>query len=921
MKLQFEKNQQHQIEAIESIVALFQEQEKVLDEPLTKELIAGEEIIAFAESVRSNQLTISDETMLRNLQKVQKGNDFSKAIISDSLERMWFNEATNAKGFIPNESTISNFANFSLEMETGTGKTYVYLRSIFEMHELYGWTKFVVVVPSIAIREGVLKSLEMTAEHFGELYGNIPYEFKVYDSSRPSYLSNFARSNTIQILVINIDSFTKDDNVINQVSESGMKPISFIQQAKPIVIIDEPQNMETDIRKRAISKLNPLFTLRFSATHKNTYNLIYRLDPVRAYDLGLVKQIEVDSVVSRNGSSGTFVSLDDFRTNARSITAKISIYVSEAKGIVKKQVTAKVGDNLHKLSKGVEAYQDGYIVNEIDSEASTLSFSNGQTIVQGESLGGLSEEILREMIDATVENHFKKEKELAPKGIKVLSIFFVDKVANYRSYDATGNSVQGKFAAWFEESFKKWNESNQYGGLFTLNASQVHDGYFSQDKGKVKDTKEGRLTKADDETFTLIMKDKERLLDPNTPLRFIFSHSALREGWDNPNVFQICTLNETKSALRKRQELGRGLRLCVNTEGVRVTDRNLNRLTVIANEEYEDFSRSLQKEIEEDCGVNFEGRIKDARKRAQIQLKKKWMDDVLFLELWEKIKHRTIYSVDYASERLISDCVLAINDLPPMDKPSIHREKNVAKFIRNEKGELIELSGIQTSSRERALVDIQYSIPDLVSHIQSKTEITRHSITQILLGTPRLKDVFINPQQFMDAVVRIIKYEFDQIKLSGIKYEKIGSSPFEMRLFESAEVEQYLDNLIKVQRADKTIYNYVVVDSNSRPERDFAEACEAREDILFYVKLPKSFQIPTPIGAYIPDWALIKQDEDNGTRIYFVAETKDSKHAQNLHLLREQEQQKIKCAKKHFEALGDVSYQVVGSVNELKVSI
>jgi len=920
MKLQFENNQLHQIEAIESIVALFQEQEKILDEPVTKELIAGEGMMAFAESVRSNQLTISDGTMLRNLQKVQKGNDFSKAIVSDSLERMWFNESTSAKGFIPNESTISNFANYSLEMETGTGKTYVYLRSIFELYKSYGWTKFVIVVPSIAIREGVLKSLEITAEHFGELYGNTPYGFKVYDSSRPSYLSNFARSNTIQILVINIDSFTKDENVINQVSESGMKPISFIQQTNPIVIIDEPQNMETDIRKRAISKLNPLFTLRFSATHKNTYNLIYRLDPVRAYDLGLVKQIEVDSVVSRNGSSGTFVSLDQIKPNARSITAKISIYVSEAKGIMKKQITAKVGDNLHKLSKGVDAYQDGYIVNEIDSEASTISFSNGQTIVQGESLGGLSEEILREMIDATVENHFKKEKELAPKGIKVLSIFFVDKVANYRLYDGAGNSEQGKFAIWFEESFKKWNGSNQYGGLFTLNASQVHDGYFSQDKGKVKDTKEGRLTKADDETFTLIMKDKERLLDPNTPLRFIFSHSALREGWDNPNVFQICTLNETKSVLRKRQELGRGLRLCVNTDGVRVTDRNLNRLTVIANEEYEDFSRSLQKEIEEDCGVNFEGRIKDARKRAQIQLKNKWMDDSLFLDLWEKIKHRTIYSVDYASEKLISDCVAAIDELPPLDKPSIHREKNVAKFIRNEKGELIELSGIQTSSKERVLVDIKYSIPDLVSRIQSKTEITRHSITRILLATSRLKDVFINPQQFMDAVVRVIKFEFDKVKLSGIKYEKIGSSPYEMRLFESGEVEQYLDSLIKVQRTEKTIYNYVAVDSNSQPERNFAEACEARDDILYYVKLPKSFQIPTPIGPYIPDWALIKQDLDKGTKIYFVAETKDSKHAQNLGLLRPQEKQKIDCAIKHFEAVGEVSYEVVGSIDDLKIS-
>lgn len=730
MKLQFEKNQQHQIEAIESIVALFREQEKVLEKPATEELVAKEENFSFFESVRSNILTISDETLLRNLQRVQKGNGFSDALISNSLERMWFNDTAKTQGFIPSESIVTNFANFSLEMETGTGKTYVYLRSVFELHEAYGWSKFVIVVPSIAIREGVLKSLEMTAEHFGEIYGNTPFEFKVYDPSRPSYLTNFACSNSIQILVINIDSFTKDENIINQISESGTKPISFIQRVNPVVIIDEPQNVETDIRKSAISRLNPLFTLRFSATHKNTYNLLYRLDPVRAYDLGLVKQIEVDSVVSRNGSSGTFVSLDDFKTNARAVTAKLSIYVSEAQGIIKKQVTAKVGDNLYKLSKGVEAYQDGYIVNEIDSEALTTSFSNGQTIIQGQSLGGLSEEILREMVDATVENHFKKEKELVTKGIKVLSIFFVDKVSNYRSYDASNNPVQGKFAIWFEESFRKWNESSQYKDLFSLEASKVHDGYFSQDKGKVKDTKEGRLTKADDETFTLIMRDKERLLDPSTPLRFIFSHSALREGWDNPNVFQICTLNETKSALKKRQELGRGLRLCVNTEGIRVTDRNLNRLTVIANEEYEDFSRSLQREIEEDCGVNFEGRIKDARKRAQVKLKKQWMEDVLFLELWERLQHKTIYSVEYESETLINNCIAAISDLPSMNKLSIHREKNVAKFIRNEKGELVELSGVQTSSRERALTGVKYSIPDLVSIFSRRLK---------LLAIPSLK--------------------------------------------------------------------------------------------------------------------------------------------------------------------------------------
>lgn len=918
MKLLFEKNQPYQLEAIQSVIDLFEGQ------PLNKSdfefSISDNAVgsIQFTEAGVGNNLTLSDDELLVNLSKVQGANQLRSDEISIALERLWYNDDTDSRTSVATKPIVTDFPNYSIEMETGTGKTYVYLRSIYELNKVYGFKKYVIVVPSVAIREGVLKSLQITFEHFQEIYENQPTDFKVYDSGKPTDLHNFAKSNSIQILVINIDSFTKDANVINQIKETGIKPIEYIQRSNPIVIVDEPQNMETDIRKKAIANLNPLFTLRYSATHKNLYNLIYKLDPVKAYDLGLVKQIEVDSVIARNDSSGAFVSIDAFKTAKQSITVKLTIFVNEKSGAEKKQVTAKIGDDLYKLSKGWTIYKDGYIINEIDSDNGLVQFSNGQTVYKGQAIGGLTDQILREMIDATVENHFKKEKELRPKGIKVLSIFFIDRVANYRGYDDRGNSFQGKYAEWFEQSFEKWKGMPAYKGLFSYKAEEVHNGYFSQDKGRLKDSKEGKSSKADDEAFKLIMQDKERLLDVTVPLRFIFSHSALREGWDNPNVFQICTLNETKSDVKKRQEIGRGLRLCVDQTGARNLDRSVNRLTVIANEAYDSFSKALQKEIEDDCGVKFEGRIKNARQRQKVNLKDKWLEDSLFLDLWNKIKFKTEYRVNYNTGSLIANCVAALKEMPAIEKPLIYREKNLARFIRDAKGELVELGGEQKGSKERIIKDARYEIPDFIGYIQSKTELTRDTITQIVIQANRLNEMFNNPQLFMDNIVKIIKHEFDEIKIEGIQYQKIDKQVYEMKLFESVEIEHYLENLVAVKKQAKTLYNYVVIDSLSTPERKFAEDCDSRDDILFYVKLPKSFQVKTPIGPYNPDWALIKREDGDEKKIYFVAETKDQKAVKDRTLLRNAERLKIKCAESHFEVIDDVRYQVVNSVSDLK---
>jgi type III restriction enzyme len=368
MKLQFDKNQSYQLEAIQSIVDLFEGQDLNKSDFEYSFSDTGKGSLQFTEAGVGNNLALSEDELLANLVRVQTNNQLRPDEISTAIENLWYNDDTEVKGIVEGKTIVTEFPNYSVEMETGTGKTYVYLRSIYELNKVYGFKKFVIVVPSVAIREGVLKSLQITFDHLQEIYENQPAEYKVYDSGRLTELGNFAKSNAIQILVINIDSFTKDANVINQVRETGVKPIEYIQNSNPIVIIDEPQNMETDIRKRAIANLNPLFTLRYSATHKNLYNLVYKLDPVKAYDLGLVKQIEVDSVVAKNDSSGAFISVDSFKVAKQSITAKVTIFVNEKGGVQKKQVTTKIGDDLYKLSKGWDIYKDGYTINELDAD-------------------------------------------------------------------------------------------------------------------------------------------------------------------------------------------------------------------------------------------------------------------------------------------------------------------------------------------------------------------------------------------------------------------------------------------------------------------------------------------------------------------------------------------------------------------------
>ncbi|MBP7552074.1 MAG: DEAD/DEAH box helicase family protein [Spirochaetes bacterium] len=880
MKLYFDPNQSFQLDAVQAVIDLFEGQ-TLKDSDFQFSLIHEEGSLIFNQYGIGNNLIISDDDILKNLNKIQNNNGIPKNEILDGY-------------------------NFSIEMETGTGKTYVYLRTIYELNKVYGFKKFVIVVPSIAIKEGVLKNLEITNEHFKTLYNNTPSVYSVYDSKNVSILRSFAASNSIEILLINIDSFAKDENVINRNNDKliGKKPIEFIQGTNPIIIIDEPQNMETEIRKKAISNLNPLFTLRYSATHKFIYNLIYKLDPVKAYDLGLVKQIEVDSVFTENNFNQAYVSLEDIVTSKSKLLAKIKIDVNSADGVIRKVVNVdKNNYDLFVLSNSRACYED-ILVESINHSDNYIELTGGIRLFKGEVKGDFQDEIIRIQIQKTIEEHFEKERKYKPLGIKVLSLFFIDRVSNYRFYSEIGNSQKGKYAKLFENIFTEISNRPNNKNIIPFDIDEIHNGYFAIDKkGILKESKENKSTEADNEAYHLIMKDKEKLLDSNTPLRFIFSHSALREGWDNPNVFQICTLNETKSEMKKRQEIGRGLRLCVNQDGNRVFDKNINKLTVIANTHYEEFAKQLQKEIEDDCGVQFKDRIKDKNQRVKLILRKGIELDQNFLDLWNKIKYKTIYNVNYDTENLIKEAASNIKNMNAISKPIIKSVKSKIE-IDNEGVKIVEDgSSIHRPDSYRQI------IPDIFSYIQNRTELTKDTIYQILKNSGRFSDLWKNPQMYLDRVIIEIKNTLYRLMIDGIKYEKIAGQEYEMRLFEMKEIESYISNLKKVKNENKTIFNYIELDSEI--ERKFANDCDDNENIEFYIKLPNWFKIDTPLGSYNPDWALIFKDEK---KLYFVAETKSTISKMNL---RDSERLKIECGKAHFKEFPDIDFKQVTKIEEL----
>ena len=611
MKLQF-KHQKFQADAAKAVVDVFAGQ-PYLTPTYMMDQGSGHIQQSLNDDVDftgwSNQKIVpelSDQLILEHIQKIQRTNQIRP---SSKLEG-------RSEGF-----------NLTIEMETGVGKTYTYIKTMYELNRAYGWSKFIIVVPSIAIREGVYKSLQMTQEHFSEEYGK-KIRFFIYNSAQLTEIDRFASDNSINVMIINSQAFNakgKDARRIYMKLDEfrSRRPIDIIAKTNPIIIIDEPQSVEGKQTKARLKEFQPLLTLRYSATHKadSIYNMIYRLDAMDAYNKRLVKKIAVKGITETGiTATDSYLYLEGLNLSKSDPTATLQFEVKMAGGTPKKKSrVVKIGDNLYDYSGGLEEYKNGFVVKQIDGRDDSVEFLNGIKIYAGDVMGAVDEDQLRRIqIKETIKSHIQRERQLFYKGIKVLSLFFIDEVANYREYDAAGRPVNGKYAEMFEEEYEDVisNMQREIGDdeymkyLAAIPADKTHAGYFSVDgKGKMINSKLGRkeTTSDDVSAYDLIMKNKELLLDRDpkkSPVRFIFSHSALREGWDNPNVFQICTLKQSSSDVRKRQEVGRGLRLCVNQDGERMDTNalgndvhNVNVLTVIASESYNSFTKGLQTEI------------------------------------------------------------------------------------------------------------------------------------------------------------------------------------------------------------------------------------------------------------------------------------------------------------------------------------
>lgn len=959
MKIKFDSTQEYQIQAVNSFIDLFdgqplQQADYSIEINPSVETTQGS--MFRSEMGIGNNLVLSPDTIFKNVVAIQERNDL------DPINKHDFDK---------------NGLNFSTEMETGTGKTYVYLRTVFELSQKYGFKKFIIVVPSVAIREGTLKNIEITADHFKALYNNIEFEHFVYDSKKANRLRQFATSNQLQIMIINIDAFNKDTNIFNQERNqlNGFSPREFINAVRPFVLIDEPQSVDNTLKaQEAIKSLNPIAIFRFSATHKNLYNLIYKLDPINAYELGLVKQIVVASVTGANAQNDAYVKLLEVN-NKSGIKAKIRLQVQGNGDVKEKDIWVKQNADLFQLSNERDAYRNGFEVLDISAEPGNefIDFTSGR-LYTGQERGGITDDLVEVQIKNTIKKHLDKELQLKGKGIKVLSLFFVDKVSNYRIYGTDGKATPGKYAELFEQHYYEFIKLPQYQELNVFPVDKIHDGYFSADKkGVYKDTNGN--TQADDDTYAKIMRNKEQLLSMDEPLKYIFSHSALREGWDNPNVFQICVLREVGSIKERRQTLGRGLRLPVNQNGDRVRDENINKLTVIARESYADFASGLQKEYEEDCGVTFgkvpklafaklaelteegdeifgrdkseniwkeliskgfidahgkiqqsfnpekagfslglsddfapsESRIihvlqtyqlnrhvKEDTPPKRLKLNKEIFLDPEFENLWKRISHRTTYQVDYSTDTLIANAIKAIIAMDKIEPVKVNYREDLIG---------VEKKGVTTTNTKVNEIKLEYTgtLPDVLAYLQKETELTRGSLVKILSDSKRLKEFAINPQKFMDAIASIIKRELYRLMIDGIKYEKLttGLTEWSMQLIREEELKDYFEQCLAV---NKSVYDRVIYDSEI--ERKFAEELDKREDIKLFVKLPSFFKVETPIGTYNPDWAIVKHDDDT---IYLVRETKSTK---NYEKLRNSEADKIKCGRKHFEAIG-VDFDVV----------
>lgn len=848
MKFQFQKNLDYQVEAVNAVVDLFD---------MGSNTTQKDSLFEFRGSlaVVSNKLELDEKRILENIRFTQKKHKISPV----------------ASELVSHDYTV--------EMETGTGKTYVYLRTIHELHKRYGLTKFIILVPSVAIREGVMKTIEQTKDHFAELYDHWSNSF-VYDSSKLSQVKEFATSLDPQIMIMTIQSFNTDTTVMRQSPDrfNGESPLELIADTRPIVIMDEPQNMKSDLAKSAINDLNPLMRLRYSATHVELHNLVYRLTPVDALKKGLVKKIQVWGVSDDNPNEMKFKLSSFITKKGQAPKATAFLIVKNAQGeYIEKECTIAAGDDLFAKTRN-NTYQN-ILVNEINARDEYVELSSGKkyTHFQGEESNDV---VFRVQIRETIKAHIARQMQMG-KNMKVLSLFFIDHVDNYIHKDS-------KIRLIFEEEYEKITKEK---------AENVHTGYFAKKKEKgqeiiIDSRGDGKADKA---VYDLIMKNKERLLSFDEPVSYIFTHSALKEGWDNPNIFQICTLRDSTSVLRKRQEIGRGMRLPVTVNGERVCDQNTAVLTVIANESYRTYVSRLQEEYQE-AGYGSIPEPDNARGKRIVVKTTKYLESTDFVDLWRRISKRTRFWIEVQNEVLITKIVERLSEL------SVHnivvKIEKVDLFI-DDKGKfkttyLAEGIGEKITTRT--------TIKNLVDRIATETGLTKKSILTITERVNNLDLYITNPEEYTRSMVMIVNLcKQEELINSGLKYIPTGDM-WEAKLLYD-EFEEFEK---KVIASDKSPYTHTPFDSDG--ERNFAMSLQNNSNIKVFTKLPRGFVVDTPLGNYTPDWALVWHD-DEGDKLYLVRETKFGYANINEDLTLE-ERLKIICGKKHFDSIG-VNYKVV----------
>lgn len=1005
MKFKF-KIQQYQTDAVECIARVF-DGEPCIDKTLYRRDIGKVDSTMLRleneEGYSNHELVLSENNLLENIRQLQLENDIKK---SEKLNKNL------------------GLVNLDIEMETGTGKTYVYIKSMFELNKRYGWSKFVVVVPSIAIREGVAKSFEMLETHFFEHYGKKAKWF-VYDSSNLQKIDSYSSDAGINVMIINTQAFAssmkegannKESKIIYSERDefASRAPIKVLAANHPIIIMDEPQKMEGAATQAGLKRFEPLFTLYFSATHKTDHNLIYALDALDAYNKKLVKKIQVKGFeISNIPGIKDYMYLDDIvKSKNKAPIAKIEVNVKLKSGVITRKILSFMAGDKLETATGLQVYK-GLEVLDIDPERSSVTFVNDAVLSKGQVVGDISEDAMkRAQIRETIKSHFEKEKFNFERGIKTLSLFFIDEVSKYKSYDDEGNEIKGEYQKIFEEEYDYYrNEnSNLFNGKYQeyldrFDAAQVHNGYFSIDKkGHAINSalKRGSDIADDISAYDLILKNKEQLLSFDEPTRFIFSHSALREGWDNPNVFQICTLRHASSATAKRQEVGRGLRLCVDVNGNRMdldalgeNIHEVNKLTVIANESYKDFVSGLQAETKDvlrtrptkadieffvgknvsfdgvkrpitkaeadaihayllindyidekgnvseiyktalkngtlepikkasiapmeadihklvqsifDESVALDGMVEDGN-QTEIKdngLNKANFEKKEFQELWNQINHKYAYTVHYDSDELIKKVVNDINANLIVKKLSYTvqsgEQKDVNDFGDNQK----------TSSEVVDVAAMSQTKYDLVGEIAKGATLTRKTVVAILKWIDASKFAMFksNPEEFISKVIKTIKEQKATMIVECIRYNTIDET-YDSTIFTN---EKHSSTYERAIPANKSIMEYVFPDSDG--EKDFAQALEKATEVCVYAKLPRSFQIPTPVGNYAPDWA-IAFEKDKVKHVFFVAETKGS---MDTMMLRPVEKAKIECAKKLFNeaSTGNVHYAHVASYQDL----